>query len=120
VLSGRRPRFRSTPFLATAAGAIAIAVVSRSASGVPAPHDLGADDLRSLLRYLARRQRARERLQLGSFVLNGNVGSYGHFEFAVLREANDLARTRYEGKRAALCGNGPPRIAAWATGRESG
>lgn len=84
------------------------------------PRDLGADDRSGLLRYLARRQRARERQRVLSFAFNGSSGAYGHFELVLLREANDLAPTRYAAKGAALCTSGRARVAAWAMGRETG
>ena len=83
------------------------------------PRDLGADDRRALFRYLARRQRANERLRLESFAFNGNNGAFGHFEFTAVRRASDLASRRYEGKGAALCAGGSATIAAWAMGREA-
>lgn len=83
------------------------------------PRDLGAEDRSALLRYLGRRHRAGERLRLVSFAFNGNNASYGHFEFEVDRSAGDLATTRYDGKGAVVCTDGPPRIAAWAMGRDA-
>lgn len=78
----------------------------------------GAYNPRAVLSYAARRHRAHDRLRLVSFTFNGHNASFGHFEFEVLRSADDLAPIRYSGKGAALCTVEPPVIAVWAMGRE--
>jgi hypothetical protein len=63
----------------------------------------------TLVSYFASRHRRSERLLLRSLQVNGNtiapapLGPYGNFEYGLMRQASDLAATRYYGKGAARC-----------------
>jgi hypothetical protein len=68
-----------------------------------------------------------ERLTLRSLRVNGNtiasgVGwkTYGNFEYALIREADDLAPTAYRGKGALHCySSAADQLIVWSMGRES-
>jgi hypothetical protein len=65
-----------------------------------------AGDRPSLRRYFAQRHAMGERLRLQSLKINGNTRAakpYGNFEYRLLRRADDLPETPYEGKGAAHC-----------------
>jgi hypothetical protein len=81
----------------------------------------------SLLSYFARRHGSGERLTLRSLRVNGNtiasgVGwkTYGNFEYALVREADDLPPTPYRGKGALHCySSASDQLIVWSMGRES-
>jgi len=82
-----------------------------------------ANDRPSLVPYFAGRHALGEQLTLRSFRFNGNSGtgrrSYGNFEYALTRSAQDLEPTPYRGKGAALCDpDRPDLIFVWSMGRE--
>jgi hypothetical protein len=79
----------------------------------------------TLIRYFGRRQALGERLRLRSFEFNGNTSgsgsaaSYGNFEYALLRGAQDLEPSSYYGKGAAHCRRGASdTIFVWSMGPE--
>jgi hypothetical protein len=77
-----------------------------------------ASNRETLLPYFARRHRRGERLTLRSFRFNGASNGYGHFEYGLVRSAEDLAPTDYYGKGAAICTVYEDFIAVWSMGRE--
>jgi hypothetical protein len=77
-----------------------------------------ATNRETLLPYFAGRHRRGERLALTSFRFNGNSSGYGHFEYGLVRSADDLAPTSYYGKGAAICTVYEDFIAVWSMGRE--
>jgi hypothetical protein len=73
-----------------------------------------------MLRYFAARHTKSEKLVLKSFRFNGVSGDYGHFQYTVTRQANDVAkgaREAYAGKGAAVCIAPGPRLAVWSMAR---
>jgi hypothetical protein len=80
-----------------------------------------ASDRPSLVPYFRDRHALGEQLILRSFRFNGNTtGSrtYGNFEYALTRSADDLEPTPYYGKGAALCYRArPDEIFVWSMGR---
>jgi hypothetical protein len=79
-----------------------------------------AYDRAKMLRYFAVRHTKSEKLVLKSFRFNGVSGDYGHFQYAVTRQASDVAkgaRETYVGKGAAVCIEPGPRLAVWSMGR---
>lgn len=77
-----------------------------------------AYDREPLVRYFERRHEVGEQLELRSFKFNGNGDGYGHFEYGLVRSADDLAPTNYYGKGAAVCTATADVIAVWSMGRE--
>jgi len=79
-----------------------------------------AYDRKTLVKYFRARHRKHERLALQSLRFNGVSAGYGHFEFWVSRNADDIAapapRT-YHGKGAMSCWAG--KLGVWAMGEES-
>jgi hypothetical protein len=76
---------------------------------------------RSLLRYAANRHQRHETLALRTFKFNGNSAGHGHFEYAVVRRADDLnggEDAQYYGKGAAVCGSLPHKLVVWSMGFE--
>jgi hypothetical protein len=75
--------------------------------------------------YFARRHARGERLALDALQINGNTvtrarsfGTYGNFQFTLVREADDLARTDYQGKGALHCyASAPDRLIVWSMAR---
>lgn len=67
--------------------------------------------------YFARRHAQHERLRITWFRFNGVSASYGHFEYRLVRGADDLVPTRYVGKGGATC---RPRLAlgVWSMARD--
>jgi hypothetical protein len=70
----------------------------------------------SLLPYFKKRHTKGERLNLRRFKFGGNGGGYGHFEYRLIRRADDLSPTLYDGKGAVLCWKRPHTIAVWSMG----
>jgi ketosteroid isomerase-like protein len=74
----------------------------------------------TLIKYFRARHKQHERLRLLSFQYNGRSDGYVHFQYELLRSADDmrapLPRT-YVGKGAISCWAG--RIAVWSMGEES-
>jgi hypothetical protein len=77
-----------------------------------------AYDRKTLVNYFGERRARGERLELRTFKFNGYSDGYGHFEYGLVRSADDLAPTNYYGKGAAICTDGADVIAAWSMGRE--
>lgn len=77
-----------------------------------------AFDRKTLVHYFAARHARGERLELRTFKFNGYSDGYGHFEYGLVRSADDLAPANYYGKGAAICSDGADVIAAWSMGRE--
>jgi hypothetical protein len=77
-----------------------------------------AYDRETLLRYFSTRHRRGERLTLTSFRFNGASSGYGHFEYGLVRSADDFAPTDYYGKGAAICTVYEDMIAVWSMGRK--
>jgi hypothetical protein len=76
---------------------------------------------RGLLAYVARRQRQHETLTLLTFKFNGYSSGHGHFEYALMRRADDLNggdAARYYGKGAANCAATPHKLVVWSMGYE--
>lgn len=73
----------------------------------------------NLIPYFRVRHQKHERLTIRSFKFNGNSGGYGHFEFFLTRNADDLAPTRYAGKGAIDCFGKPRAIAVWSMSEDS-
>jgi hypothetical protein len=72
----------------------------------------------TLLQYFANRYRRGERLELRSVRFNGNGEGYGHFDFRLVRRADDLEPTRLMGKGAAICFHEEDVIAVWSMGHQ--
>jgi hypothetical protein len=74
----------------------------------------------TLVKYFRARHKQHERLELLSFQYNGRSNGYAHFQYELLRRADDMAaplpRT-YVGKGAMSCWTG--RLAVWGMGEES-
>jgi hypothetical protein len=74
----------------------------------------------TLIKYFRARHKKHERLELQYFQFNGLSAGYGHFEFEVLRKADDIPapvpRT-YHGKGAMSCFAG--KLGVWAMGEDS-
>jgi hypothetical protein len=86
----------------------------------------GAAHRAGLLRYFARRHASGERLTLrslrvnGNTIASGNLKSYGNFEYRLVRAANDLAPTGYQGKGALHCYLGrPDTLIVWSMARQA-
>jgi hypothetical protein len=77
-----------------------------------------AYDRKALVNYFGERHARGERLELRAFKFNGYSDGYGHFEYGLVRSADDLAPTNYYGKGAAICTDGADVIAVWSMGRE--
>lgn len=88
-----------------------------STNGPGARLNDAAYDRETLVHYLGRRHEGGEQLELRSFKFNGNTAGYGHFEYGVVRSADDLAPTNYDGKGAAICTATANAIAVWSMGR---
>jgi hypothetical protein len=76
---------------------------------------------RGFLAYAARRHRQHETLMLLTFKFNGYSSGHGHFEYALMRSADDLNggdAARYYGKGAAYCAGTPHKLAVWSMGYE--
>lgn len=72
----------------------------------------------TLMDYFEERHQAGERLRLRSFQFNGNSDGFGNFEYQLVRSADDLPATDYDGKGAAYCfDDRPDLIFVWAMGR---
>jgi hypothetical protein len=85
-----------------------------------------AADRDSLLRYFATRRERGERLTLTSVRVKGNtfatgrLKSYGNFELKLVRRANDLPPTAYQGKGALHCYlERPDQLIVWSMGRRA-
>jgi hypothetical protein len=79
-----------------------------------------AYDRKNLIKYFRARHRKHERLELRFFRFNGLSAGYGHFEYEVLRRADDMTAPRpriYHGKGAVSCWAG--KLAVWSMGEES-
>jgi hypothetical protein len=79
-----------------------------------------AYDRKTLIRYFRARHRKHERLVLQYLQFNGLSAGYGHFEFQVLRKADDIpapAPRTYHGKGAMSCWAG--KLGVWAMGEAS-
>jgi hypothetical protein len=76
-----------------------------------------AENRSTLTSYFAARHRARERLKLLQ-LSGGNAddNAYADFAFQILRQANGLRSTAFEGKGASICSRYGARIAVWAIG----
>jgi hypothetical protein len=74
----------------------------------------------TLIKYFRTRHKQHERLRLLTFQYNGRSNGYVHFQYELLRSADDMRapmpRT-YVGKGAISCWAG--RIAVWSMGEES-
>jgi hypothetical protein len=77
-----------------------------------------ASNRETLVSYFAGRHRRGERLTLSSFRFNGYSSGYGHFEYGLVRSADDLAPANYYGKGAAICTVYEDVIAVWSMGRQ--
>jgi hypothetical protein len=86
-------------------------------TGAPGERLIGMDRA-TLIAYFRQRHEVGEQLIVRSLRFNGNtLGSrtYGNFEYALTRSANDLAPTSYMGKGAALCyRNRSDELIVWA------
>jgi hypothetical protein len=72
----------------------------------------------TLVRYFASRHARHEHLRLRSFRFNGFSNSYGHFEYRLWRDADEVTTPiAVLGKGAATCGE-TRRIAVWSMGIE--
>jgi hypothetical protein len=80
--------------------------------------DTDARERATLVSYFARRVAKREQLSLRSFRFVGNSNGYGHFHYALVRRADDLAPTGYVGKGAAICTAEGDVIAVWSMGQD--
>jgi SnoaL-like protein len=82
-----------------------------------------ASDRASLRRYFARRHARGERLVLETLKVNGNTRAakpYGNFEFTLVRSADDLPATPYQGKGAAHCyALGSDVLIVWSMARDA-
>jgi len=77
---------------------------------------------RAFLAYAGRRHGQHETLTLLTFKFNGNSSGHGHFEYALMRRADDLNGgdpARYYGKGAAYCAGAPHKLVVWSMGYES-
>jgi len=73
---------------------------------------------KTLVKYFRTRHGKHERLQLQYLQYNGLSAGYGHFQFQVLRKADDMATpVLYIGKGAMSCFTG--NFAVWSMGAES-
>jgi hypothetical protein len=88
-----------------------------STNGPGARLNAAAYDRETLVRYFERRHESGEQLEPRSFKFNGNSAGYGHFEYGLVRSADDLAPTNYYGKGAAVCTASADVIAVWSMGR---
>ena len=76
----------------------------------------------SLVPYFLDRHAKGERLELTAIQVNGNsVGPrpYGNFQYRLIRHADDLAPTAYQGKGALHCYSarvGPDKLIVWSMG----
>ncbi len=79
-----------------------------------------AQDRPSLVPYFLRRQAQGERLELTALQVNGNTEGrrpYGNFVYRLIRHANDLPPTEYQGKGALHCYSarvGPDKLIVWS------
>lgn len=79
-----------------------------------------AQDRPSLVPYFLRRQAKGERLVLTSLRVNGNTEGrrpYGNFEYRLIRQADDLTPTEYQGKGSLHCYParvGPDKLSVWS------
>jgi hypothetical protein len=89
-----------------------------STNGPGARLNDAAYDRETLIHYFERRHEGGEQLELRSFKFNGNSAGYGHFEYGLVRSADDLAPTNYDGKGAAICTPKADVIAVWSMGRQ--
>jgi hypothetical protein len=74
----------------------------------------------TLVKYFRARVHHRERLVLQSFQYNGRADGYAHFQYQLLRRADDMRKPVpriYVGKGALSCWAG--RLAVWSMGEES-
>lgn len=86
-----------------------------------------AADRRNLVAYFAQRHGHGERLTLRSLRVNGNTvargrswKTYGNFEHRLVREADDLAPTEYQGKGSLHCyASRPDELIVWSMARAS-
>jgi hypothetical protein len=76
--------------------------------------DPNASDRAGLEAYFADRHDHGERLRLTSFQYNGASGGYGHFQYTLMRQADDLIPTRYLGKGAAVCDPTHLTLGVWS------
>jgi hypothetical protein len=77
---------------------------------------------RGFLAYVARRQLRHETLTLLTFKFNGYSSGHGHFEYALMRRADDLNEghaARYYGKGVAYCAGTPHKLVVWSMGYQS-
>jgi hypothetical protein len=71
----------------------------------------------TLVTYFRARHKKHERLQLRSFQYTGRSDGYAHFQYEILRRADDMAKgaaRTYTGKGAMSCWEG--RLAVWGMG----
>jgi hypothetical protein len=76
---------------------------------------------RGFLAYAVRRHRQHETVMLLTFKFNGYSSGHGHFEYALMRRADDLNSgdgARYYGKGAAYCAGTPHKLVVWSMGYE--
>ena len=78
---------------------------------------VAAYNRKTLLKYFGTRHKKHERLQLLSFQYNGRSNGYAHFQYELLRRADDMRAPRprtYVGKGAMSCWAG--RLSVWSMG----
>jgi hypothetical protein len=90
-----------------------------STTGPGERFDPEASDRRTLVQYFQRRHARGEGLRLQSFRFNGNGFGFGHFEYGLVRSAEDMAPSPYYGKGAAICTRDRNVIAVWSMGEEA-
>jgi hypothetical protein len=82
-------------------------------------------DRAGLIHYFARRHGRGERLELRSLSINGNTDArpkpYGNFDYRLVRSADDLSPTNYQGKGALHCYRSrQDAIIVWSMARAAG
>jgi hypothetical protein len=86
-----------------------------------ATHYVSYDRATMLRSFRARSPSARDTAADAIEVQWGVSGGFGHFEYALVRRARDLADEapeRHYGERAASCTGFTPRLAVWSMGRD--
>ena len=77
-----------------------------------------ADDREGLGAYFMRRHAHHEAMHLKSFKFNGINGTFGEFQFALTRRANDMPQTESVGKGSVACATSPTTIGTWSMARD--
>jgi hypothetical protein len=75
---------------------------------------------KTLIAYFRTRHKQHERLQLQSLQFNGRSSGFGHFEYELLRRADDIKSPTprpYAGKGAVSCWAG--KLSVWSMGEEA-